>query len=185
LPSGELEIVALCDGFVSTNGPGQFRTRYPQRHQLGTNDLAITIGMEPTARLEVRVTDDQGKPLADARVASWPNVRYGEWSSTILASDCYRTADWLRPGSTPEFAGWSRSVPDFEGTSDNAGLAVLPNLPATVSEFGVDHPQFALPAVVTPGGDKRRQASVTLIPGQTNRTSVQLERRDRTPIKHY
>ncbi|MEK7675307.1 MAG: hypothetical protein AAB676_05670 [Verrucomicrobiota bacterium] len=63
LPEGDLEIVALCDGFVSTNGPGQFQMRYPQKHSLGTNDISITIGMEPTARLEVRVTDDKGHPL--------------------------------------------------------------------------------------------------------------------------
>ena len=38
--------------------------------------LDITIGMEPTARLEVRVTDNQGKPpVKGALVSTWPNVR--------------------------------------------------------------------------------------------------------------
>jgi hypothetical protein len=96
LPAGDLEVVALCQGFISTNGPGKFNTRYPQRHVLGTNDLEIEIGMEPTTRLEVTALDDKGKPLADALVATWPNVRYGEWSSTIFASDLYKTEDLLR-----------------------------------------------------------------------------------------
>jgi hypothetical protein len=48
LPKGDLEIVALCNGFVSTNGPGQFQMRYPQRHSLGTNNLAITVGKRPS-----------------------------------------------------------------------------------------------------------------------------------------
>ena len=39
-------------------------------------------------KLELRVSDEQGKPLKDARVATWPNVRYGEWSATILGDDC-------------------------------------------------------------------------------------------------
>src|SRR6185503_17181664 len=79
LPQGDLEIVALCDGYVSTNGPGQFpHMHYPQKYSLDTNDLSVTVGMMPTAALEVTVTDDQGKPLKDAVVAAWPNVRYGE-----------------------------------------------------------------------------------------------------------
>ncbi len=79
LPEGQLEIVALCDGFVSTNGPGQSPSmHYPQKQLLRTNDLTLTLGMEPTASLQVEVTDDHGKPLQDARVATWPNVRYGE-----------------------------------------------------------------------------------------------------------
>jgi len=184
LPAGDLEIVALCDGFVSTNGPGQSKMCYPQKHLLGTNDIAITIGMEPTARLEVQVTDDKGNPLKDAHVSTWPNVRYGEWSATILACDCYNMADLLQEGPKPG-AWWQQLVPDFQGTSDSSGLAVIPNLPRNVAEFNVEHPRFALPAVVTAGGDKRRQASVTLIPGQTNRVSVRLEPRDESPIKHY
>ena len=46
LPEGELEITALADGYVSTNGPGQFHMRYPQTHVLSANDLVISIGME-------------------------------------------------------------------------------------------------------------------------------------------
>jgi hypothetical protein len=186
LPPGDLEVVVLCDGFVSTNGPGQSRMRYPQKHVLGSSDLAITIGMEPTARLEVRVTDDQGKPLKDAHVSTWPNVRYGEWWATILASDCYNTADGLKAGPEAKAMGWFRSAPpDFEGTSDGLGLAVLPNLPPEVYSLSVEHPDFVLPAVVAPGGEKNREARVTLVPGRTNHAAVRLERREQAPISHY
>lgn len=185
LPEGDLEIVVLCNGFVSTNGPGKFRFHYPQKHLLGTNDLAITIGMEPTARLEVRVTDDKGNPLKDAHVSTWPNVRYGEWSATILAGDRYNTSEQLLPKPVSEFHGWRQPVPDFEGTTDSSGLAVLANLPPEVKHFDVEHPQFALPAVGPVGGQKRREASVTLVPGQTNHISVQLEPREQSPIAHY
>jgi len=184
LPAGELEIVALCDGFVSTNGPGQFHMRYPQKHLLDTNDITLTIGMEPTARLEVKVTDEAGQPLKDVRVATWPNVRYGEWSATILAGDCYNTSDFLlaKPDQTKP---WVQSVADFQGVSDSAGLAVLPNLPPHVKELAVEHPQFALAAVASTDGSKHRQATFTLVAGQTNRISIQLEPRDRSTITHY
>ena len=185
LPEGDLEIVALCSGYVSTNGPGQSKLRYPQKHRLGTNDIAITIGMEPTARLEVQVSDDKGNPVKDARVFTWPNVRYGEWAATILASDCYNTSDQFLAKPAIMGTGRSRPVPDFQGTSDSSGLAIIPNVPADVKEFTVEHPKFALPAISTAGGDKRRQANVTLMPGQTNRVSVRLEPRDQSPIAHF
>jgi hypothetical protein len=185
LPQGTLELVALCQGFVSTNGPGQFQIRYPQIHQLGSNDIAVSIGMEATARLEVRVTDDRGNPVKDARVTTWPNVRYGEWSATLLLSDCYSSSDGFLSMPATNSAGWSRSVPDFEGTSDASGLAVIPNVPATVNEFSVGHARFALPAVDTSGSGKSRTASVKLIAGQTNHASAQLEPKDKSPIAHY
>lgn len=186
LPSGDLEIVALCDGFVSTNGPGQFSSmHYPQKHSLGTNDITITMGLEPTATLEVEVMDDEGHPLKDAEVSTWPNVRYGEWSAVILGGDCYNTADRFRDGPAWRLTPWWERSSSFHGTSDVSGLAVVRNLPVEVTQFSVEHPRFTLPAVVTNGGDKRRQAAVTLIRGQTNRTSVRLEVRDRSPIAHY
>jgi hypothetical protein len=186
LPEGELEIVALVDGFVSINGPGQAHMRYPHKHVLGTNDLVIPIRMEPTARLEVNVTDNLGHPLKDARVMTWPNVRYGEWSATILMSDCYNTSDNLLMKPEKKFA-WGRPVMvmDFQGVSDSAGRAVLPNLPPDVTELAVEHAQFELPIVTSPDGRKQRQASFTLVAGQTNRISLQLEPRERSTIAHY
>ena len=184
LPPGDLEIVALCDGFVSTNGPGQFKMHYPQRHLLADNDLAITIGIEPTARLEVQVTDNQGAPLPGVLVSTWPNVRYGEWAATVLADDCYNTLDGLlqKPGAGYK---WGQAPPDFQGTSDSRGLAVLPNLPVETSELAVQHPKFDLPIVGKPADGQRRQASFTLSAGKTNRISIQLEPRERSKIKHY
>jgi hypothetical protein len=188
LPDGRLEIVALCDGFVSTNGPGQFPSmHYPQQHLLGTNDLTLTLGMEPTAGLEVQVNDDQGKPLKDARVNTSPNIRYGEWSATILGSDCYNTADRLRDAGTREslLNWWLNRLASFQGTSDVSGLARILNLPSEVKDFSVEHPRFILPATDTGYGQKRRQAAITLHPGRTNRVTVRLEPAGQSPIAHY
>ncbi len=184
MPEGDLEIVSLCDGFVSTNGPGQSSMHYPQKHSLGTNDLAIVIGMEQTARLEVKVTDEAGRPVKDVQVRTWPNVRYGEWSARILMGDCYNTSDFLRAKPDKEFS-WRQPVLDFQGVSDGTGLAVLPNLPPKVKVLAVEHSQFALPTATTPDGRKHRQASFTLVAGQTNRLSLQLEPRERSTITHY
>lgn len=184
LPPGDLEIVALCQGFISTNGPRTSGMRYPQKHRLETNDLSIIVGMEPTARLEVRVTDAKGNPVPNAQVVTWPNVRYGEWAAVIMASDLYHTADFLLSRMDGR-SGWNFQVPDFQGVSDGTGLAVLPNLPATVRELSVNHERFALPATGAPGSGQAREATVTLVAGRTNRLVLVLEPRDRSPITHY
>lgn len=183
LPSGILELVVLCDGFVSTNGPGRSSMRYPQKHRLGTEDLAVVIGMEPTARLEVLVTDDKGKPLKDATIIVSPNVRYGEWSATILASDLYNTVDLL---SSPANAmDRTRRVPDFVVTTGADGRAVMPNLPAETRQFTVRHPEFSLPFVTEQYlSRKSRVVGINLTAGRTNYASVQMERNPR-PIAHY
>ena len=187
LPEGQLEIVALCDGFVSTNGPGEFPSmHYPQKHLIGANDLTLTLGMEPTASLEVQVTDDQGKPLKDARVITGPNVRYGEWAATILGSDCYNTADFLRDaGKRDSWLKWWLRPASFQGTSDVSGLALILNLPSEADAFSVEHPRFILPATDTGYGEKRRQATVTLHAGRTNRVTVRLDPAGQSPIAHY
>lgn len=186
LPEGDLEVVALCDGFVNTNGPGKYKFIYPQKYALGTNDLAITVGMEPTARLEVHVMDDEAKPLPGAHVSAWPNVRYGEWAAVILGSDCYNMSDLFlpKPGSKP-IRWWRQPVPDLEGTSGSTGIAVLSNLPVMVKQISVDHTNFELPAIEGFGGQKQRLATITLKAGETNEVYIKLEPRGKSPIAHY
>jgi len=156
---------------------------YPQKHLLGTSDLNVILGMEPTACLEVEVTDDQGKPLRDAHVSAWPNVRYGEWVATTLGDD-YNTADFLRDGGKRgSLLNWWPA--SFQVTSDVSGLAAILNLPSEAKEFAVQHPRFVLPAVNTGSGEKRGEASITLQAGRTNRISVRLEPTGNAPITHY
>lgn len=183
LPGGDLELVALCEGFVSTNGPGQFHMRYPQKYVLGSNDISVVIGMERTARLEVTVTDHQGRPVRNATVMTWPNVRYGEWSATVLASDLQVTSDWLFGGPVPTLA-WSK-VPDFQGVTDSNGVAVLGNVPADVTTLSASHDRFELPPIKTGMGDQRREASVSLTAGVTNYLKLQLVPRGDYTISHY
>jgi len=182
LPPGDLEVVAVCEGHVSTNGPGQFPSmHYPQRHVLATNDLEILIGMEPTGAVEMKVLDDQGRALSNAVVEAWPNVRYGEWSATILGEDCYHTADAFRT-MPPNW--WLSRVTRYRGTTDAAGLVVVRHLTPEVKIMSVEHPKFVLPAVNAMNG-RSRQAAVTVTPAATNRISVTLEPAGQAPIRHY
>jgi hypothetical protein len=110
-------------------------------------------------------------------------VRYGEWAAVIFASDCYITSDWLLgKRSTPR---WFQSVPEFEGTSDRSGIAVLPGLPSDVTSFSLVHTQYALPIVKGTGGEQHRMGQVSLSQGRTNRITVRVEAADRSIIRHY
>lgn len=184
LPPGDLEIVALCQSFVSTTSQGTKGFRHPQKHLLGSNDLSITIKMEPTARLEVFVMDDKGKPLTNATVSTWPNVRYGDWSATVMISDLYNTSDFFLDPKKPRPL-WTEQVSDLTATTDSSGLAVLSNLPADVDKFMVEHPRFQLPITTQGTGRKVRESAVTLTSGGTNETTVRLELRDNAVISHY
>jgi hypothetical protein len=185
LPAGDLEIVAVCDGFVSTNGPGQSKSmRYPQKHVLETNDLQLTMGMEPTGSLEVLVMDETGKALKDVVVSAWPNVRYGEWSATILGGDCYQTADFLKE-EPARYHLLQQPVRGFSATSDVSGLALLFNLPMETTSFAAVHPRYVLPAVTGGAGGKSRHATFVLAAGLTNHAQVRLEPKERAPIAHY
>jgi hypothetical protein len=184
LPAGNLEVVVLCEGFVSTNGPGRFSLRYPQVHALGREDLSIRVGMEPTAQVSVRVVDERGKPIRGARVVAWPNVRYGEWSATVLGSDLHNMVESLLDPAAGE--GWRTvPVPDFEGVADELGEAVIPNLPATTDRLGVEHPEFVLPATGTPSTGMSREARISLVAGASNRITLHLEPRGSAPVTHY
>jgi hypothetical protein len=97
--------------------------------------------------------------------------------------DCYNT--WERLRGSGKRGSWWQPVSDFVGVSDASGLAVISNLPVTVAEFSVEHLKYVLPAITTASGQKRRQAAIGLIAGQTNRISVQLEPRDQAPLSHY
>jgi hypothetical protein len=188
LPAGNLEIVALCDGFISVSNPGQQGSstiRFPQKHVIGADDLDIVIEMEPTARLEVTVYDQNGRPLEGARVSTWPNVCWGGWASTIFCSDLYNTIDLLRQTHEGQ-GGFSREdPPGFSGISDKTGLAILSNVPVSQTRFTVGHPDYVLPKVQVPGGAPRREASIVLRPGAATEISVNLEPRNKDPLRHY
>ena len=188
LPAGDLEVIALCDGFISVDGSGQRQSsviRYPQKHTIGANDLDIVIDMEPTARLEVTVFDDNGRLLEGARVSTWPNVCWHNCGSTIFCSSLYKSVDRLRQLHEDQ-DDFQRDIPSgFFGISDVNGVAVLSNVPARQTSFAVEHKDYVLPKFGIGGTAARRQASMVLEPGAVTRTTVVLEPRDKDPQRHY
>jgi hypothetical protein len=185
LPEGTFEIVALCDGYLSTNGPGKFNMRYPQKHTITTNDLDITIGMEATATLEVLLRDNQNKPVANANVVTWPNVRYGEWQATIFCGDTYNTGDFLISTNKTSFWSTYEKWHDFQATSDVTGKAILSNLPPTTDALDIQHDRLSPPLWKDTIGRKTRTVVLKLTAGETNHLTLNLVPKSQAEISHY
>ena len=186
LPPGELEIIALCSGFVSKSAPGGARPfGVPQKYDLEDEELDIVVEMEPTAYLEVTVLDENEEPIEGAQVYTSPNVRWGDRFSTIFGGDCYHTMDRLMSLDAPERDKNLAKQRGFAGVTDTSGLAVLSNVPVHTTSFGVEHTDYVLPKIKTQWGAEHRRASVSLSAGVTNRVSITLEPKGRAPLRHY
>lgn len=186
LPPGRVEIIALCDGFVSQNSPDDKRgnPRTPQLVQLDNEENMIALRMEPTATCEITVIDDKGQPLEGAAVAFWPNIIWNKRGTTIFAEYLHNTEDFYRTGLRPDWTRmWDSKERLFHAISDKQGIAVVRNLPAFRQSFNVSHPQYEMPINRT-SGNNDRQAKVDLQPGETSKTTVTMQKLGTELLEH-
>jgi len=176
LPPGRVEVIAICDGFVSVDGSKATGLRLPQVFTLDETNLDIVVKMEPTATCEITVQDDQGHPLPGADVAFWPNVQWEGRFSTIFARDSFNWEDILPTGHAPD---WDSVVlshnHQFGATTDARGVAVVSNLPAFNREepFSAGNANYEM-SIDRSHGDEGRNDRIRVQAGVTNRTTVKL-----------
>jgi len=188
LPPGELEVVAICDGFVSQN-PAQIRGtgRAPQRFQVGGGE--ISVPMEATGAARISVEDRKGRPVSDADVAFWPNQNFQSGSSVVGFR--FQSAHVLRisqdspvPFTFPDQSPVTEEFKKFSAKTNADGVAIVRNLPPGSQEFAVSAPGLEMPirkhyqfpdrfdsVDVVSGGE----ATVTVIMDQEGRRSLEEE----------
>ncbi len=188
VPRGRLEIIAICDGFVSQDGPSKRQTgqRTPQQFVIEQPAHDIVLQMEPTAACAVQILDDHDQPLPGAEVAFWPNVLWNDYGSTIFASDLYDTADLLKSPKRPDWSSVGDRKNRFSAVSDSHGIALVRDLPehAGNDSFMVTHPAFEMPVHRDPGGEAYRYGRASVSAGQTNRVTVRLQKRGTQFVEH-
>lgn len=154
--SGVVQLIALCDGFISTSIPMVQRNELqaPIEGQYFAVDgplIEPTVQMIPTSTLEVRCVDRDGEPLADIEVYSWPNQRGLLSGSTYLGS-VYPSLQEINAQlqnrvesvSPQEYHVEHR----FRAVTDSTGTAVLRNLPIGRNEYlEVKSSQYRLPRI--------------------------------------
>jgi hypothetical protein len=176
LPPGRLEVIAMCDGYVSENGTNQSSTmRTAQQWIIQREGRAVTVEMEPTATFVANILDKQQRPLAGAVVNSWPNAHWGQWSSTIFPGARFHTADALRGNLLN--VRWSSFPARFLATSDASGIAIMHNIPPGRFGFAVEHERYTMP-INTTNNDRHGSIEATSSGTITQTVTLQPKGRD-------
>jgi len=188
LPPGRMEIIGLCDGFVSSDGPPwngrKTGLRVPQQIAISGFVQKVTLEMETAASCEVTVLDDAGQPLAGARASFWPNILWGGNGSSVFGSDLFNSEDFFRDGAPADWSAIRKlTEDDFRTVSDSNGIAHVRNLPAGNQSYSVSHTNYAMP-ISRAGGGATRSASVDLSSGETNRVVVRMQKRGKEELTH-
>jgi protocatechuate 3,4-dioxygenase beta subunit len=183
LPPGIVEIIAICDGFISKNPPGEeesviLHIGKPQTFELKSARNEVEIAMEPTATCQVTVLDNKGSPIKDATVAFAPNVQWGGKSSQIFARRSINSEEFLRDKTDFDWEKqWEKyKIDDFAATTDEKGIAIVRNLPGYSQNFEIIHSDYELP-IKTDSGYGRREARAELIVGKTTAITVTMQKK--------
>lgn len=140
----ELQITAVCDGFVSktpTDGAGGPQVFGPQVFTMHERETHLTLEMIPAAKCVAKVQDTQGKPLAGIKVAMFPSVAVGNGSSSfgqlngmreMLTSGAYRPTD-------------DQTVFPYQADTDEHGIAELSNIPPFPTYISAANEHYSLP----------------------------------------
>ena len=178
-PEGELiQVTALCDGFIATSGrapaavvdrrdPASDRFQRPQVFD-PSDQQPIAVSMEPLVRCVVTAVDEDDKPVAGIRIASWPNVGWWNDGSQIYCGTLVRSERQIR------LRDYDASIdapfpPPFEAVTDGTGSATL-ELPAGREQVTVVADLYELPIMLG-----HRHASIELVAGKTTQTTLRLQ----------
>lgn len=180
LPHGEVELIAICDGYISKNPPEEENNYFgiAQTWPLKSPVTRAELKMKPAARCEIEVLDEQGQPVKAAQVVFSPNIQWHSGGAQIFATP-FNWSDLLRAGGKMSSDKWAKvsEVADFQAISDESGIAVVPNLPEGKRHFAVLHPQYQLPAKTGYALLPSRVAEVELSAGQTAKVTVTMQKK--------
>ena len=168
-PHGDLQVIALCDGYIAQSGvapefvPEARRAQggynRPQVFPLTKEKVELTLLMTPTVDCHVRVLDSEGHPAAGAKC--WGNPNVGWWNGGSQGY-CDRLYSSLERLTQPNLKFDSSKDRLFFAETDADGRAVIKNLPPT--EKGI--------ALYYDG--MNRFVRISLKPGSQNKVIVKL-----------
>lgn len=183
-PDAVLQLIPICDGWAPKKPAKENILKFfpedlrvldssmtiPQLVELTGDKVSTTLEMERATSVRVTVNDPDGKPLAGAEVAMWPNQIWFDLGSQILG-DAYPTREAL----VGKIAGGFQHVRTirFNAKTGENGVAVIDNLPPDRSEsITVSHDDFEMPIS---GGDRR--VTVKLESGKIANVTVNMQKK--------
>jgi hypothetical protein len=191
LPEGTLEIVAGCDGYVSTDLAEHVIDGI--RHaQIMPDDrrLPVTLPMELTGDARILVFTPSGQPLADAGVGMSPNQSLGRSTSIIGAR--HKSEDILeaKDAGTMDKLRKEFEMPRFWAKTDADGIALIRGLPpgkhrVYVSSSDYDQPIESGHGPLRPGEIRvpRRENGIVIRGGEQASAEIRLEPKGSTSLR--
>jgi hypothetical protein len=172
--SEDAQIIALCDGFIAESGAAPSVAKQPPERDPFSRPQVFTpasfvqpieLRMTALVNCEVEAVDRQGKPIAGAKIVSYPNVGWWNGGSQVYCTPLVHGERLLRERKFE--AAVERDAPfPFEAMTDADGRATL-HLPIGKEDLYVESDEYELPVI-----RGRREHEVTLVAGET--TQVQL-----------
>jgi beta-lactamase regulating signal transducer with metallopeptidase domain len=180
LPYGDLQVIALCEGFMAESGAppksfdpvgqGSLSGLRPQVFPLTDAKNEIVVEMVPTASCQIRVLGPDNHPVADALCSFWPNVHWWYGGSQLYCAYQFSSAEGLKDPKQWK-SMFKKSGGMFSATTNASGIAVVYNLPAEQRHFVVRHEGLELPI----SDPQSRYATVELQAGQQTDVTVKLQ----------
>ena len=204
-PDEDLQLIALCDGWVSnsptTNEVQAYAAKYglsnlqytgpnstfvyPNLYRLEGSVLRPIVSMRRTADCEVTVIDDAGRPLPDATVSFWPNQFFFMGGSNIVGTG-FDAMKMLRSqiggGKGKPDIDWRRFSKEYAAKTNERGIALIHNLPVP----GAAEPAQPTSAMFSASHETYAStaalfpaphANVSLESGKTGQVTVRLHRK--------
>ncbi|MGB7343399.1 MAG: hypothetical protein WBD20_04260 [Pirellulaceae bacterium] len=143
-PSGEMQLIAICDGWVSkTTMAGHEGFVAGQLFSITPSMEAITVAMERTGTIEIELQTPDGKPLEGGKISVCPNQIYHHTTGATVLGQATRSVDWIPPNEDHEIA-FDGTYP-FSNNSVRYGKAVVSGIPVGLTEtYTLDHNDYVL-----------------------------------------
>lgn len=182
LPDGEVQLIALCDGFASkdpskSDGSGN---RYPQVVDPSSTG-AVEIGMEASGVAEVTVLSPKGQPVEGANVDFWPNQYLASGGSPF--GRLFDMADYLlnKQLAVADNEDFTEDL-RFSSKTDARGVARVSGLPHGLQKFRVVAEGMEMPVFKLQGRTARFQ-TIAIKPGETTAQTIRMEPEKTSSLK--
>lgn len=147
---GQVQVIGICDGWISSTTVPDARTFVMgQLFDVDDDEVGIELVMEPTGTVEVKVATEEGEPLTEGRVSSWPNQKYYKGGSTLLGQR-YRSSIHIKNQLLPHHERLPVLESDLAFPYDQPighdGVAILTGLPIGRNVVALSHDRFVFAA---------------------------------------
>jgi hypothetical protein len=192
LPAGDLELISVCEGFVSTS-PDRRADRVPETYGHGSPQIfsisepteEVAVDMEPTATCDIRVVNVTGQPIEGIEVSFAPSIWWNFWGADPFGAPAYRQEEVFKGGERINFNSWdnrrTRTLEnDYTGVSNASGEITIQEIPSFSTLYLVKRGEYELVDGQNPN-PVLGFGTTELRPGETTEVTIRLRKTSEQP----